>query len=337
MDSSSLIGGGHVFRCIYLAKILEKKGYEILFISKNLKGNINHIIRKNKFKIKILPKKFYDKRKKNFNVFNKKEQLKESEYLKKFLKNFEIVIIDHYGIDYIWEKNLNFKGKLIVISDFINKKHFCDVFINFHIKNKQKIKSNILKKNCQFLLGKKYILIGESRKQNFNIDKNLFSKKKKNILLFFGTTDNNNHTYNVLKLFQKLDLKNYNIISILGTNYKFKEKIKKKFDNLNDFKIIDGNLNFRYFKKKIFFSIGVYSQSFFEKTFYSIPTINLISNKKISLNEDIRNPRFIKFINKINLNNINKFSSNLKNYQFNGKKIIDGKGALRISKKIIYE
>ena len=64
MEFSSLIGGGHVFRCIYLAKILEKKGYEILFISKNLKGNINHIIRKNKFKIKILPKKFYDKEKK---------------------------------------------------------------------------------------------------------------------------------------------------------------------------------------------------------------------------------------------------------------------------------
>ena len=64
VDSSSLIGGGHVFRCIYLAKILEKKGYEILFISKNLKGNINHIIRKNKFKIKILPKNFMTKEKK---------------------------------------------------------------------------------------------------------------------------------------------------------------------------------------------------------------------------------------------------------------------------------
>ena len=38
------------------------------------------------------------------------------------------------------EKNLSFKGKLIVISDFINKKHFCDVFINFHIKISKKSK-----------------------------------------------------------------------------------------------------------------------------------------------------------------------------------------------------
>ena len=124
-------------------------------------------------------------------------------------------------------KNLSFKGKLIVISDFINKKHFCDVFINFHIKNKQKIQSNILKKNCQFLLGKKYILIENQENKILILIKIYFQKRKKNILLFFGTTDNNNHTYNVLKLFQKLDLKNYNIISILGTNYKFKEKIKK--------------------------------------------------------------------------------------------------------------
>ena len=88
MDSSSLIGGGHVFRCIYLAKILEKKGYEILFISKNLKGNINHIIRKNNLKLKFYLKNFMTKEKKT-NVFNKKEQLKESEYLK-FLKTLKL-------------------------------------------------------------------------------------------------------------------------------------------------------------------------------------------------------------------------------------------------------
>lgn len=337
VDSSSLIGGGHIFRCIYLAKILKQKGYEILFISKNIKGNINHIIRKNNFKIKILPKRFYDKRKKNFDVFTKKEQLKESEYLKKFLKNFDIIIIDHYGVNYIWEKNLGFSGKLVVISDLVNKKHFCDVYINFHINDRKKIKNKILKKNCKFLLGKKYILIGEARKQNFNLNNNLFSRRKRNILLFFGTTDSNDYMHKVLKLFQNLYCGSYNIISILGQNYKHKKNIKIKFNKLNNVKIVDGKLDFKYFKEKIFFSIGVYSQSFFEKIFYSIPTINLISKKNMNFNRDIQDSRFIRFIKKINLKDIHKFSSNITDHQFNGKKIIDGKGAQRITKKIIYE
>lgn len=336
VDSSKLIGGGHIYRCIYLAKLLKQKGYEILFISKNLRGNINHIIRENNFKIKILPKKFYDKRNKNFDIFTKKEQLKESEYLKEFLKDFKIVVIDHYGLNYIWEKNLGFKGKLVVISDVLSKRHFCDVYINFHIKSEKKVQSKILKKNCKLLLGKKYILIGDARRRKSNFNDNLFLRRKKNILLFFGTTDSKDYTYKVLRLVQNLDFSDYNIISILGSNYKYKKKIKKKFNNFSHIKIIDGKLNLKYFKRKIFFSIGVYSQSFFEKIFYSIPTINLTSNKNVNFNKDIKDMIFIRFAKKISLKDIEKFSLSIKNQQFNGKKIIDGKGAERISNKIIY-
>ena len=43
VDSSTQIGSGHLMRCLTLANQLKSKA-EILFISRNLVGNLNHLI-----------------------------------------------------------------------------------------------------------------------------------------------------------------------------------------------------------------------------------------------------------------------------------------------------
>ena len=62
VDSSNLIGAGHIRRCIKLANDLRYKSKEIYFITKNLSGNFNKLIDKKKFK-KILIKNFASKSK----------------------------------------------------------------------------------------------------------------------------------------------------------------------------------------------------------------------------------------------------------------------------------
>lgn len=332
VDSSSLIGGGHVYRCLYLARYFRKKGYEVLFICKNLKGNLTKVIRENKFKIKLLPKKFNDTRNRNNQIFAAQKQLEESEYLKKILINYKILVIDHYGINYIFEKNLNFEGKLIVISDFISEKHFCHTYINFHTSNKKKIQKQLLNKKCQLLLGKKYVLTKAIQKKEKNVKK--IFKVRNNVLLFFGTSDSKNYTYKILKLFHINNFKKYNFIVLLGSNFNNEKKIVKIKKEFTSIRIIKKNINFSQFKDKIFFSIGVYSQSFFEKIFYSIPCVNLKILKKGFISDEFDNLKFIRFIKKNDFRKIIKFSEEIKNKKFNGRKIIDGQGAFRIFKKI---
>ena len=44
---------------------------------------------------------------------------------------YDWLIVDHYKLDIQWEKQLRpFVKKILVIDDYINREHDCDVFLN---------------------------------------------------------------------------------------------------------------------------------------------------------------------------------------------------------------
>ena len=85
VDSSDQIGAGHLLRCLNLAKELKaKKKAKIVFFCKNLRGNLNYIIKKNKFKLVSIPvKKKIDKK-----IFLNNHFLKWPKEMQEFDSNF---------------------------------------------------------------------------------------------------------------------------------------------------------------------------------------------------------------------------------------------------------
>ena len=82
--------------------------------------------------------------------------------------------------------------------------------------------------------------------------------------------------------------------------------------------------------------VKVISSSDFDFDSYKTLSSNNYFSQSEHFHKDIKDMIFIRFAKKISLKDIEKFSLSIKNQQFNGKKIIDGKGAERISNKIIY-
>ena len=182
VDSSNLIGGGHVYRSLFFAQALRKRGIEVTFFCRNLKGNLNSIIISNGFNLKIFEKKFQDQRLNPYKEWSKKEQIRDAHFLNKYSYKFNYIFSDHYGLAYSWEKHISFDGKLIVLDDFINKNHFCDYYINFHTKKISLLQKRIKKRNCKFLLGKKYLIIEKkNNKESFAY----YKDKKKNFNIFW--------------------------------------------------------------------------------------------------------------------------------------------------------
>jgi len=327
LDSSNSIGAGHLRRCLKLAEDLKHKSKKIIFITKNLKGNFNNLIKKKKFKIVTLK-----------NEKTNKKLINDFEDTKNICEKFKIntLIVDHYFLGLSWEKKIRkHVNKLVIIDDFSKKEHNCDLIINnYSKKNNTKIKR---------LNGIQYSIIPNSRIPN--IKRKEIKKETKLIIgTFFGSTDSKNCTERLLKILLKKKFKAFTFISIVGKNNKNKKKIKKNFQKYKNIVIKENFKNMKNFFKKINVLINVGGITSLEAMcnnikciyipfgYYQKTTCAFLKLKKIS---NILNYSKV-FSSKGEQLLFNSFKNLYKeNNKIFKKKYLDGKGSKRVADFIL--
>ena len=145
-DSSSTIGLGHVKRCLVLAKRLKEcnKNLKILFATQNLHGNINQEILKS-----------------GFSIYSIRDN--SVEMLDYFVKGLQInlLIIDSYDIDYVYEEQLKIKNptlKMLSFDDTINP-HKSDMVLNHGVQAQEKEYKRLVSKKTKLFCGSEYTLL----------------------------------------------------------------------------------------------------------------------------------------------------------------------------------
>jgi len=191
-DSSSNIGTGHIMRDLVLAK--QFKDSNIIFATQNLEGNINHKIEEEGYKLEALKSNSIDE----LNALIKKY-------------NINMLIIDHYEIDYNYEKELKTKNpkiKLMALDDTYEK-HYCDILLNHNIyANAEKYK-NLVPNWCDIRCGAKYTLI----RDEFYIEKEIKREKIYDIFISYGGADTANLNIPTLRVLEEVD-KNLKIVVV---------------------------------------------------------------------------------------------------------------------------
>ena len=326
VDSSNLIGAGHIRRCIKLANDLRYKSKEIYFITKNLSGNFNKLIDKKKFK-KILIKNFASKSK-------LENDWKSTINICKKLK-INILIVDSYELGVKWEKKVRkYVDKLAVIDDFSKIKHNADIMIN-----------NLNKKNDDrtiYLVGLEYIIIPNQ------ISKRILEKKskKENLTIgtFFGSSDNKNVSEKFLKIVSDKKFNNYKFISILGENNKNRKKIENNFKGYKNLFIVPRYKNIENFFKQIDILVGPGNVTSFEAIYSHIKCINIPINFFQKMNSNFQEKNkvattldqkkiFNKEGKKILINYFEKLSK--ENKPLENEIYLDGNGSRRISEILV--
>ena len=150
-DSSSTIGTGHVMRDLVLAE--QFKDTNITFATQKLDGNINHKIEEKNYAIEIL----------NSNDIQELDTL-----IKKLV--IDMIIIDHYKIDYSFEKQLKIENPIlkIMVLDDTYEKHYCDVLLNHNISADPKRYKGLIPEYCELRCGSKYTLLRDEFLNNEN-------------------------------------------------------------------------------------------------------------------------------------------------------------------------
>lgn len=145
-DSSSIIGLGHVKRCLVLAQRLKEynKDLKILFATQNLYGNINLEILKSGFSIYSI----------------KNNSLKELDYFVKGLF-VDLLVIDSYEIDNIFEEQLRINNPSLKILSFDDmlRPHCSHMVLNHGVQALEKDYKKILDKKTKLFCGSEYTLL----------------------------------------------------------------------------------------------------------------------------------------------------------------------------------
>jgi len=185
-DSSSIIGTGHIMRDLVLATQYKKSN--IIFATQDLDGNINHKISEAGYRLELL-------------------QSNNSEELINLIKKYdaELVVIDHYGIDYKYEQKLKKQtGVEILAFDDTYEKHHCDILLNHNISGDKKRYKNLVPKYCEVHCGSKYTLLR---------DEFLKEKRKKTIFLAMGGADHSNINIKILDVLQEFKNIKVNLVT----------------------------------------------------------------------------------------------------------------------------
>lgn len=207
-DSSKYMGSGHVMRCLTLADGLKENGAQVEFICRDLPGNLSDLISERGYKVRFLAFGAENYQQENYTdeyafwlAVPWKQDVQET--LSAIKGTCNLLIVDHYGLDYRWQSQLRVKAeKIMVIDDLANRQHDCDYLLdhNFYVDAEERY-DQLVPRNCVQLVGPQYALIRpeivEARKwreQHYSFP----NKERFNCLVFMGGSDTPNCTQKIV-------------------------------------------------------------------------------------------------------------------------------------------
>jgi len=303
VDSSFVIGTGHVSRCLNLAILLRDKHIHCEFICLRLEGSLIEKILNTGFKVNLLQHRI----KGEFNLDHENgtfplDENFDSQEVVKFLlnNNFDFLIVDHYSLDFSWERAVrNFVKKIFVIDDLANRRHDCDFLLdqNFVAQYQSRYKT-LAPKNCKFFFGPKYAIFNK----NFEKKRQLktFKDKPSSILIYFGGSVINNLTQiaieAVIGLMPELIL---NIV--LSSKNPLYQSIKDRYTNFANVNIYSDLPDLSEIILQSDIGIGAGGTTSLERCFLGMPSIVVsIAENQVEISKALDQIGIIKYLGHFN-------------------------------------
>lgn len=241
-DASIQIGTGHVMRCMTLANELTRQGHECFFVCRDHTGHLGDFISSNGHKLALLPTANYDNsynsnRHENYETWLGVTWQEDARQTIQAISTFNLdwLVVDHYALDWKWEKALaSTVSKIMVIDDLANRKHDCDLLLDQNLGRAKSDYDDLLSMNCQRLIGPQYALLRPEfamfREQSL---KRRQQPELKRILISLGGVDKNNVTPKVLDALEKSALPiSTELDIIMGGTSPHLEEVRQQTANL---------------------------------------------------------------------------------------------------------
>lgn len=234
-DASLVIGSGHVMRCRNLARALQQRGAEVLFLCRERPGHLITLLAE-EFGVMRLPslpgpepslddlggRELYD-------AWLGCSQLDDVDDCLNVIRTAETgpihwLVVDHYGLDETWQRriceSLSAKQgeppRLLVFDDLANRPHQAEVLVDanrLELSACEAYRSHV-PAGCRLLLGPAYAPLDPlyARLQPLAPQRYMLQR----VLVFFGGVDQGNHTAAALEALSHPDFAELAVDVVLG-------------------------------------------------------------------------------------------------------------------------
>ena len=306
-DSSSIIGSGHLMRCLTLAKQLKKQyNAEVFFICRNLQGNLSHLVEDAGFRLVLLPKADKNVALNGYEAWLTVPEMVDANetctIIERFGKSVDRLVVDSYAITAMWEKRLRpLTKEIFVIDDLANRPHDCDILLdqNEYLDKETRYKGLVPDK-CKLLLGYKHVLL---RDEFYEAKKTMRRRdgRIRNILVFYGGSDPTNETMKALKALSEIKLSGITVNVIVGGSNAHKDEVAefcKQYEGFNYFCQVN---NMAEMMAKADLALGAGGTTTWERLFLELPSIvTAIADNQVQIAEDCDKAGLVTYIGTAN-------------------------------------
>jgi UDP-2,4-diacetamido-2,4,6-trideoxy-beta-L-altropyranose hydrolase len=202
VDASTLIGSGHVARCLTLAKALQGLGAQVSFACRRLAGDLSAQIAAQGWPVYRLAVEAPDDRAQARNAANIEALLPWQPDIAALAGQlppgtcFDWIVVDHYGLDRQWEVAARpWAAQIMAIDDLANRAHEVDLLLDQNFNASTQRYAPWLEGRCRTLLGPEYALLREE----FERDARPVRQVVERVVVNFGGMDAAGQTLKALQ------------------------------------------------------------------------------------------------------------------------------------------
>jgi UDP-2,4-diacetamido-2,4,6-trideoxy-beta-L-altropyranose hydrolase len=265
-------------RCLVLADQLTERGASVYFICRELESNMISYIEQAGFQVLRLP-----------GIKQSKEFTDSDLHVLKDAKQIDLLIIDHYDIDYRWEQQSRlYTQRIMVIDDLANRRHDCDLLLDQNLyDNMDQRYDGLIPEHCLKLLGPSHVLL----RKEFTLALSRMKERSgvvNHILVFFGGSDPTNETLKSLKVLQRFQHCEIHIHVVVGSSNRNKEAIEQLCSSMNRTHYYCQINNMADMILKADLCLGAGGSATWERCLLGLPSIVIITaSNQVELTETV--------------------------------------------------
>ncbi|MFC6334881.1 UDP-2,4-diacetamido-2,4,6-trideoxy-beta-L-altropyranose hydrolase [Paenibacillus septentrionalis] len=255
-DASTVIGSGHVMRCLTIANNFRRLGHQVVFWMSELPGHLIDLVISKGFSVT------------------------------QTVMKADLLIVDHYQFGVEWETEMRaWAKKIIVIDDLANRRHDCDLLLDQNVvPNYEHRYDALVPAQCRKLLGPTYLIMrdefvaarGKSRNRSGKVER---------LLVFMGGSDPTDETTKVLQALQHTNTSFKHVDVVVGNSCVKRDDIKRLCEDmqLHYYCQIDYMAELMRLAD---FSIGAGGSSMWERCYVGLPSASTVvaENQRLSTN-----------------------------------------------------